>query len=365
MSTSKEDLSRLLKGKEDWLMERVLAYAHAQGYTKYTSTLQEAWRMSVSGLSQSVLEALDTHDNIPELTPDEDFTEDPAARFGVIEAQRHRSRGISIGMFLGLFKYYRQSYLEMIEEAHFGRENARWCGSFLDRVFDRIELGFVSEWNKMGVEERIEELSEANRSVTNEKNKYLTIFESLAPPVILTDTEGRVENLNYAASRLFRGSHSPGSVYYGESGEHAPISWLELELAMFRDCCDENLTFEKTLQQEDGDRVFEVKFARMLDVSKKSVGITVILNEITPRKKAQAEREAVIQKLEEALEKIQTMAGLIPICAGCKKVRKDSGYWEQIETYVTEHADVQFSHGMCPECVKVYYPDIGKKTSAS
>ena len=72
--------------------------------------------------------------------------------------------------------------------------------------------------------------------------------------------------------------------------------------------------------------------------------------EIDARKAREQEKEALIVELEEALLSIKTLKGLIPICATCKKIRDDKGYWNQIETYIREHSGVEFSHGMCPDC---------------
>jgi AmiR/NasT family two-component response regulator len=58
------------------------------------------------------------------------------------------------------------------------------------------------------------------------------------------------------------------------------------------------------------------------------------------------------RELEEALAKIKTLRGLIPICASCKKIRNDTGYWQQLEEYITEHSEADFTHGLCPECLK-------------
>ncbi len=62
--------------------------------------------------------------------------------------------------------------------------------------------------------------------------------------------------------------------------------------------------------------------------------------------------------LEEALLQIKTLHGLLPICASCKKIRDDRGYWQQIESYLYEHADARFSHGICPDCAKKLYPGL-------
>lgn len=63
-------------------------------------------------------------------------------------------------------------------------------------------------------------------------------------------------------------------------------------------------------------------------------------------------------KLTESLAKVKVLSGLVPICAGCKKIRDDKGYWNQLETYVSKHSDAVFSHGLCPACVKRLYPEF-------
>jgi CheY-like chemotaxis protein len=68
--------------------------------------------------------------------------------------------------------------------------------------------------------------------------------------------------------------------------------------------------------------------------------------------RAEAEREQLIKELQQALATIKTLQGLIPICAWCKKVRNDGGYWQQVEQYISERSEAEFTHGICPECMK-------------
>ena len=74
------------------------------------------------------------------------------------------------------------------------------------------------------------------------------------------------------------------------------------------------------------------------------------------------ERTSVLEetnaKLTLALANVQTLRGLIPICAGCKKIRDDRGFWSQVETYIAKHSDATFTHGICPECSRKYYPEL-------
>lgn len=63
------------------------------------------------------------------------------------------------------------------------------------------------------------------------------------------------------------------------------------------------------------------------------------------------------KQLQTALEQVKFLKGLLPICANCKKIRNDQGYWQQVEVYLQEHADVEFSHGICPNCINILYPE--------
>lgn len=76
------------------------------------------------------------------------------------------------------------------------------------------------------------------------------------------------------------------------------------------------------------------------------------------RKRIENEKEQIIQELQAALAKVKLLRGLLPICAACKKIRDDKGYWEQIESYIMKHSDAEFSHSICPECARQLYPDL-------
>jgi DNA-binding NtrC family response regulator len=71
------------------------------------------------------------------------------------------------------------------------------------------------------------------------------------------------------------------------------------------------------------------------------------------------ERQRLTRQLTEALENVKTLNGLLPVCASCRKVRDDKGYWSQIETYIQKHTTASFTHGMCPECAKKWFKEAG------
>jgi len=87
--------------------------------------------------------------------------------------------------------------------------------------------------------------------------------------------------------------------------------------------------------------------------------LSVMIN-ITERKRAEIEREKIVQELRQALAEVKTLRGIVPICANCKKIRDDRGFWEQVESYVTKHTEAEFSHSICPECMKKLYPEFCK-----
>jgi hypothetical protein len=75
-------------------------------------------------------------------------------------------------------------------------------------------------------------------------------------------------------------------------------------------------------------------------------------------KHAKLAREELIFNLQKALEEVKTLSGMLPICASCKKIRDDEGYWQQIEEYIRDHSEADFTHGICEDCVKELYPEI-------
>ncbi len=109
--------------------------------------------------------------------------------------------------------------------------------------------------------------------------------------------------------------------------------------------------------RRDGSRVEVEIHGVPLMVKGEMRGAYAIYQDITERRRHEAERERLVEELREALANVKTLRGLLPICASCKNVRDDQGYWNRIETYLRAHSEAEFSHGICPECAKQLYPD--------
>jgi diguanylate cyclase len=278
-----ETLSELLADREQWLMRRVLGYARELGFAAYTSTLEEAWRVSIQGLSASLIESVEAHGFDDEIRADDDPSSDPCAAFGIQEADQHRSRGIGLGMFIGLMKYYRESYLDLADLFVKGPSRALFKHA-IHRFFDRIEIAFSERWAEVDEGGRLEELKNANRRLTNSKNKYLTLFESLEIPVFLLDQDQKIENMNDSASRAFGFEGPSGSSYYSSLHVGRKLEMVESEIADFFDLCLPEVVIERMLETVDGPRYFDVRLKRMLDVSGKFAGSTVTFTDVTLRK---------------------------------------------------------------------------------
>jgi hypothetical protein len=83
----------------------------------------------------------------------------------------------------------------------------------------------------------------------------------------------------------------------------------------------------------------------------------ILEEEVEQRKRAEAEKQKLIDDLLAASAQVRRLRGLLPICSTCKKIRDDQGYWKQLEEYFHTHSDLVFSHGMCPGCLAQHYPE--------
>ena len=84
----------------------------------------------------------------------------------------------------------------------------------------------------------------------------------------------------------------------------------------------------------------------------------VAVSDVTDRHQAEADRERLILELQTALSRVKALSGLLPICASCKRIRDDQGYWKQVETYIRSHSEATFTHSICPECRHMLYPEL-------
>ncbi|MCL5025281.1 MAG: PAS domain S-box protein [Chloroflexi bacterium] len=285
----------LIADNEDRLARRVLQYAGAHGYVKYTSATEEPWRRSVAGLSECLLAALQSNEQPLEFSPDDDLKKDPVAAFGITEARKHRQRGGTLELFFGLMTYFRQSYIDLVLETGLKRNDEQRYLRFIERFFDRLKLGFCTQWAETSDSKRVAELQAANQAMANAASGQHALFESLPSPVILMDHGSRIDNMNRAAVALMRDIGALHSSQVKEMPVGEALPWLAEELHAFVAGSESEARFEKHLQTLEVDRDFQIQLTRMEDAGGDFSGTVAILTDITALK--QAQRAATREKL--------------------------------------------------------------------
>jgi signal transduction histidine kinase len=141
-------LAQIIAKGEPFLIKQVMIYARKTGYSKFIPDKPSIWKKAIQGLSAGLTSSLEISSNIPDLSPDPEQLYDRITFFGVEQAKRHRSRGINLQMFLGLMKYFQQSYHELVDISSLEEGSPSWAHTYIDRYFDWIEIGFISEWER-------------------------------------------------------------------------------------------------------------------------------------------------------------------------------------------------------------------------
>jgi len=234
-------------------------------------------------------------------------------------------------------------------------------GTSLDIQLESIVMKAAGRTAARAVLTDITEHKRAEDKVKASEIRYRRLFESAKTGILILDADtGTVVEVNpYLVERL-------GFSYEQFLGKKI---W---ELGLFKDIVPNQNNFGELQQKQyvryedlpletaDGRRV-DVEFvSNVYEVDHQKV-IQCNIRDITDRKLAEEEREKLILKLREALSQVKLLSGLLPICASCKKIRNDKGYWEQIELYIRDRSEADFSHSICPECAERLYPEYFKK----
>ena len=141
-----------------------------------------------------------------------------------------------------------------------------------------------------------------------------------------------------------------------KSGEKSPEAYRELWQTI---TAGKEWRGEFHNKKKNGELYWEsASISPIRDFAGRVTHYVAVKEDITARKQTEAERDMLIHDLQDALANVKSLSGLLPICASCKKIRDDKGYWSQVESYIQKHSDATFTHGMCPDCIKKWYPDL-------
>jgi len=195
-------------------------------------------------------------------------------------------------------------------------------------------------------------LDVTDRKQYEQVSAYLgAIVESSEDAIIGTDLEGNIVSWNAGAARMYgytaeeaRGS-SIRILTPPSRPEESPDPFVQISNGRYVE------RYETFHARQDGEVVpVSVTPSPIKDTQGRIIGVSVIERDITKRKLEEQERLFLIQELSQALANVKSLRGLLPICASCKKIRDYRGYWNQLESYLAEHTQAEFTHGICPDC---------------
>ena len=236
----------------------------------------------------------------------------------------------------------------MIELCYLEDRPIRDEGPFLNEEKNLINviaehLGRVAE--RMQAEERIRQLSRA--------------VEQSPASIVITNPAGDIEYVNpkfievtgYTLAEVL--GKNPRVLKSGEmSSEAYGLLWQTI-------AAGKEWSGEFHNKKKNGELYWEsASISPIRDLAGRVTHYVAVKEDITGRKQTEAERDKLIQDLQEALANVKSLSGLLPICASCKKIRDDKGYWSQVESYIQKHSDATFTHGICPDCIKKLNPDL-------
>ena len=184
------------------------------------------------------------------------------------------------------------------------------------------------------------------------RSKFQAIFEHSPLAIMCTDADGVITTCNENACQLFG---APKKRLIG-------FSYQSIRDEMMRGAVTKALSGQKSHFEGEyltvTGNVFttmSANFSPAYDSEGDVSGVIGIFEDITDRKLMEKDMQGLTRELKDALSKVRKLSGILPICASCKRIRDEKGSWNEIECYIRDHSDIDFSHGICPECAEKLY----------
>jgi PAS domain S-box-containing protein len=209
----------------------------------------------------------------------------------------------------------------------------------------------------MTKEELIKALAESRRN----EAQFRAVAENTADSIMVADETGTIIYWNRGSQKIF--GYEPGEII-GKTidlllrDEEAASKYNAFET--YEDIQDSPIfgKVQNSYAKRKNGVIFPVEITLSGWVLDNKGYFCAIIRDTTERLKAEIEKERLINDLKNSLAQIKTLRGLLPICANCKKIRDDAGYWNKLESYIKNHSEANFTHSICPECAKELYPDF-------
>jgi PAS domain S-box-containing protein len=291
-------LTDLIVRNEDRLLAQVLSLAETNGYFRFVPGTPEVWRATLRGLSGSMLQALRSDPSPPSLTTDDVGRDDGLCAFGVVEARKRRREGMPPGIFLGLVKFFRQAYLDLVRSAGMPREEEEGHLRYIERFFDRNEVAVCVSWTSESVSGQFaelrqehEEISRIYNLVETAKKEWEGTIDRVDDMLFLADPDRRIRRCN----RTFR-------EFVGRS--YAEILGQPFDRLLSEAGVDVEPSFERPLEcfHERTGKWFVVSHYPFQEVSGGEIRATIVtIHDSTELKKAAEELTRKNLRLNEAL----------------------------------------------------------------
>lgn len=205
----------------------------------------------------------------------------------------------------------------------------------------------------------VTERKEAEEKLQKSEEKYRFLFDAAGDAIFIHDENAQILAVNALALKRYGYTRNEllamkiSQIDTPEDSRNAPERIEQLMQQGYH-------FFEAVHQCKDGSIVITEVSARRI-IWDGIPAMMSICRDITERKLAEQEREKLVSELQDAIAKVKTLSGFLPICASCKKIRDDKGYWNQIESYIRQHTEAEFTHSLCDDCAKKLYPAIWVK----
>lgn len=203
-------------------------------------------------------------------------------------------------------------------------------------------------------------LKQLSTRLSSLQGHLLEILNNTPAPIYLKDSEGRYLLVNRRYEKLAHASLADvvGKTDFDIFPEQVALLFRAQDQEVMQ--TRSFLEFEETIALPAGQFTFITLKFPLFDANGKVQAVGGFCTDISERKKIEEEKASLILGLQRALDEVKTLRGIIPICAFCKRIRDDQGYWTQVEAYLSARTEVGFSHGYCPECLTTNFPYYAK-----
>jgi PAS domain S-box-containing protein len=223
----------------------------------------------------------------------------------------------------------------------------------------RAELADEIHFLRLAVADLKQREIDLNRVSRERDHRFESLISAPGTVIIWLAPDLRILEWNSAAERLYGWKRERvlgknyGTMFLPEEIRDLVVADVEKVLAG-----EPTEGFENPVRPRQGpERILRWNVSRVIDPDDQSYSIIAIAQDVTESRHAEAERERLISQLAEALARVRTLEGMLPICATCKAIRDEEGQWHRIESYLRQHSRARFSHGICPDCARDLYPD--------